>query len=149
MNWTKSEAPLPLTTYCPKTLFQAGSFQWPPEGIKYLGILSPRQLDKIVQCNFEPLLEKISVDLERWSPLYLSLWGKVNIIKMNCSARVNYLLQSLPLNIPVKYFKQFDALCNKFFWNGKRPRIHLRKLRKQQKVAWDSQIYCFIIMHST
>lgn len=49
---------------------------------------------------------------------------------MNCSARVNYLLQSLPLNIPVKYLKKFDALCNKFFLNGKRPRIHLRKLQK-------------------
>lgn len=129
VNWTKSEA-LPLTSFCPKSLFQAGSFQWPQKGIKYLGIIFPRYLKDIVKCNFDPLLDKISRDMERWSPLYLSLWGKVNIIKMNSAPKLNYLLQSLPLSIPIKYFKQFDKLCNKFFWNGKRPRIHISKLQK-------------------
>ncbi len=40
INWTKSEA-LPLTSYCPKTLFHLGAFQWPTKGITYLGIVSP------------------------------------------------------------------------------------------------------------
>lgn len=34
VNFPKTEA-FPLTSYCPKTLFQAGSFQWPTEGIRY------------------------------------------------------------------------------------------------------------------
>lgn len=129
VNWSKSEA-LPLTSYCPRSLFQAGSFQWPKKGIRYLGILFPRQINDIVRLNFDPLLEKISADVERWAPLFLSLWGKVNVLKMNCIPKVNYLLQSLPIAIPSKYFKQFDKICNTFLWNGKRPRLRLGKLQQ-------------------
>ena len=128
VNWSKSEA-LPLTSYCPKTLFQAGLFQWPTEGIKYLGILFPHQIDKIIEKNLDPLFNKMSLDTDRWSPLFLSLWGKVNVLKMNCIPRLNYLLQCLPIAIPQKYFKRFDQICKKFLWNGKRARIKLERLQ--------------------
>ena len=128
MNWAKSEA-LALTSYCPKSLFKEGSFQWPREGLKYLGILFPSKMNEIVERNFDPLLRKISLDTDRWSTLFLSLWGKVNVLKMNCVPKLNYLLQSLPINVPGKYFKQFDRICTKFLWNGKRARMRLDKLQ--------------------
>uniref|UniRef100_A0A8C6T8R1 Reverse transcriptase domain-containing protein n=1 Tax=Neogobius melanostomus TaxID=47308 RepID=A0A8C6T8R1_9GOBI len=56
VNWNKSEA-LPLTSYCPKTLFQMGQFRWPREGIQYLGILFPPKLDDIVEKNLDPLIK--------------------------------------------------------------------------------------------
>lgn len=99
VNWAKSEA-LPLTSYCPKTLFQPGDFTWHQSGVKYLGILFPPSLKELV--NFEPLLNKFKIGIERWSPLLLSLWGKVNVIKMNCTPKFNYLLQALPVKIPLK-----------------------------------------------
>ena len=129
VKWAKSEA-LSLTPYCPKTLFQPGDFTWPQSGIKCLGILFPPSLNDLVQVNFEPLLNKFKIDIERWSPLLLSLWGKVNVIKMNCTPKFNNLLQALPMKIPLKYFKQFDRLCNKFLWNNKRPRMNLKKLQR-------------------
>ena len=129
VNWSKSEA-LPLTPHCSKSLFQMGSFDWPKKGIKYLGITFPPVLDDLVKINVEPLLEKIRTDAERWSSLFLSMWGKANVIKMNCAPRFNYLLQSLPVKIPDHYFKQFDRICNKFLWNNKRPRMKLSKLQR-------------------
>ncbi|KAJ0061406.1 hypothetical protein NL108_018634 [Boleophthalmus pectinirostris] len=132
VNWSKSEA-LPLTSYCPKNLFQAGSFQWPTEGIKYLGILIPQNINKIIEKNIEPVLKKISLDTQRWSSLTLSLWGKVNVLKMNCVPKLNYLLQCLPITIPQKYFDKFDRICKQFFWNGKRPRIKLTKMQMPVK----------------
>ena len=129
VNWSKSEA-LPLTSHCPRSLFQTGSFEWPAKGIKYLGIIFPSKLDELVKINFEPLLDKIRTDVERWSSLFLSMWGKANIIKMNCAPRLNYLLQALPVKIPLHYFKQFDQICNKFLWNNKRPRMSLKKLQR-------------------
>ena len=129
VNWPKSEA-LPLTQYCPTSLFQAGMFRWPTEGIRYLGITFPRQLNNLVKVNFDPLLAKISADVERWTPLFLSLWGKVNVLKMNCIPKVNYLLQSLPVDIPIKYFQQFDRICSRFLWKGKKPRLRLAKLQQ-------------------
>lgn len=90
VNWSKSEA-LPLTAYCRSTAFHPGAFQWPQQGIMYLGIRFPRQLKDVVKVNFDPLLEKISCDVERWATLNLSMAGKVNILKMNCVPKLNYL----------------------------------------------------------
>uniref|UniRef100_A0A3Q1G672 Reverse transcriptase zinc-binding domain-containing protein n=1 Tax=Acanthochromis polyacanthus TaxID=80966 RepID=A0A3Q1G672_9TELE len=49
---------------------------------------------------------------------------------MSCAPRFNYLLQALPLKIPIEYFHQFNMLCNKFIWNGKQPRLKLKRLQK-------------------
>ena len=55
VNWSKSEA-LTLTDQCPVTAFQSGAFQWPKQGIVYLGILFPPQLKDLVKVNLDPLL---------------------------------------------------------------------------------------------
>lgn len=125
MNWARSE-PLPLTPYCPKNVFQPGDFSWPIAGITYLGVLFPPQLSDFVRVHFETLLEKFKADIERWSPLFLSLWGKANVLKMNCAPKFNYLLHALPIEITLK---QFDRLCNIFLLNGKHPRLKLRKIQ--------------------
>lgn len=117
VNWDKSEA-LPLTKYCPTALFQAGRFSWPRQGLKYLGILFPPKFDDIIKVNVDPLIQRLDIDVKRWAPLNLSLWGKVNVIKMNCVPRINYLLHSLPLEIPDSYFKQFNNLFKEFLWEA-------------------------------
>lgn len=67
---------------------------------------------------------------EHWFPLFLSLWGKANVIKMIWAHRFNYLLQALPVKIPLSYFQQYDRLCNSFLWNGKCPRLKIKRLKK-------------------
>lgn len=129
VNWSKTEA-LALTAFCPSTAFHPGIFQWPKLGLRYLGILFPPDFKELVRVNFDPLMKKISCDMERWAPLLLSLAGKVNVIKMSCTPKLNYLLQSLPIQIPLSYFKQFDRICKNFIWNGKRPRLHSNKLQR-------------------
>lgn len=129
VNWSKSEA-LPLTAYCPPTAFQPGAFHWPRQGIRYLGILFPPKLKDLVKVNFDPLLHKISCDVNRWAALNLSMAGKVNVVKMNCVPKFNYLIHSLPLEVPLTYFKWFDRIIKTFIWNGKRPRLHLGKLQR-------------------
>lgn len=110
INWDKSEA-LPLTQYCPTMFFQADRFRWSKQGLQYLSILSPKKLNNIIKANFGPLR-----NAETWYwyktlvLTLLSLWGKVNVIKMNCFPRINYLLHSLPLEISSKYFKRFDSI---------------------------------------
>ncbi|KAL2085077.1 hypothetical protein ACEWY4_018397 [Coilia grayii] len=131
INWSKCEA-LALTAYCPKTLFHPGNFRWPDQGIRYLGILFPPNLVNIMKVNMDPLLESFKLDIDRWSPLRLSLWAKANILKMTVAPKFNYILQSLPVTFPGNLFRRFEQLCNTFLWNGKRARVRLKKL--QQKV---------------
>lgn len=113
VNWSKLEALL-LMSYCPSTAFHPGAFQWPQQGIMYLGIRFPRELKELIKVNFDPLLQKISCDVERWATLNLSMAGKVNILKMNCVPKLNYFIQSLPLEIPHHYFDKFDRIPKMF-----------------------------------
>ncbi len=53
--------------------------------------------------------------------------GKVNALKMNCTPKLNDLLQSLPTHIPLKYFKHFDRVCDELLWGGKQPHMHFEK----------------------
>ena len=60
--------------------------------------------------------------------LFVTIWESQRF--MSCTPKFNYILQALPVRIPLKYFKRFDKLCNKFLWNGKRPRLNLHKLQR-------------------
>lgn len=60
----------------------------------------PKQLRVIVKYKFDPLLDKINTKIERWSPLHLPLWGKVYIIKMNCTPQSHLSPQ---VSIPVVF----------------------------------------------
>lgn len=61
----------------------------------YPGITFPPNLSDLVKYNFEPLLANFRIDTKGWAPLFLSLWGKANVIKMTCAPEFNYLLQAL------------------------------------------------------
>ncbi len=73
INWTKSEA-LPLTWFHPTTIYQAGSFRWPKQGLQYLGIIFPPKTDNTVKGKFvlqwfdKGVLTLGSVMLSRWFP---------------------------------------------------------------------------------
>lgn len=96
----------------------------------YLGIRFPRELKELIKVNFDPLLQKISCDVEGWATLNLSLAGKVNVLKINCVPKLNYLIQSLSLEIPHHYFDKFDRISKMFIWNGKRPCLNHSKLQR-------------------
>lgn len=74
--------------------------------------------------NLAPLLQNIRNNLDK---IQLTLWGKVNIIKMVVSPQFNYVLMMLPLTIPQSIFNQYDIMVKRFLWSGERPRINLNK----------------------
>lgn len=115
INWDKSEV-LPLSCYCPATLFNQWKFRWSPKGIKYLGILVTPSYNDMVQENFKPLLQKMKNSFARWSSIYLSLWGKINSLKMMTAPIIYYILAHIPLNIPNSYFKEIDRQRLEFLW---------------------------------
>ncbi len=67
--------------------------------------------------------------MERGTQLFLSLWGKLNVLKMDCILMLNYVLQSLQIGIARMYLKRFNHICRGFLWNGKCPMIKLEKLQ--------------------
>lgn len=98
VNWLKSET-LQLNSHCLRTMFQRGNLSWPSNGIKYQ------------HCTF---VESIWSRYSKMAPLFLSVREKANVLKMTHAPKFNYILQELPARIPLKYFKLFDQLCNRF-----------------------------------
>ncbi len=126
VNWEKSEA-LPLNVYCLKSHIIDLPFKWSPEGMYYLGVILKSNPQDIAQINLKNLIKDIKVDMDRWKSLPLTIWGRIDIIKMNVLPRISFLLAAIPLPLDKKLFKEFEALFRNFIWN-KTPRVNIKNL---------------------
>uniref|UniRef100_A0A3B4WQI6 Reverse transcriptase domain-containing protein n=1 Tax=Seriola lalandi dorsalis TaxID=1841481 RepID=A0A3B4WQI6_SERLL len=62
------------------------------------------------ELNGPKLLKTIRDDLNRWTNLPLSLWGRAEVLKMNGLPRLAFLFSAIPLEIPQKWFIEIDKL---------------------------------------
>lgn len=127
INWSKS-ALLPLNE-------AMTNMTLPPiipvvKHFKYLGIEIFPTLQSIIKKNFGDMLNKITLDLDRWSALTSSMRSRVAIIKMNVLPRINFVSSMLPLPPPVKYWNKLQSATTRFIWQGKKPRLKLSTLQR-------------------
>lgn len=127
INWQKSEA-MPVSKNCFQTHLSQFQFRWTPVGMKYLGIKLSPELNNIISINIEPLLHNLKNNIDKWKLLNITLWGKVNTIKMLVAPQFNYISMMVPLIISNTWYKKYNELIKTFLWNGKKPRIGLKKL---------------------
>uniref|UniRef100_A0A3B4YJP5 Reverse transcriptase domain-containing protein n=1 Tax=Seriola lalandi dorsalis TaxID=1841481 RepID=A0A3B4YJP5_SERLL len=123
----KSEA-MPLSRPCTPFMVEKFNFKSVRKGMKYLGIKLSDEISEMVALNFNPLLQKIKTNLDKWGKLKLTLWGKIDVVKMIVAPQFGYVAMMLPMRIPSSTFRQLDDMIGHFLWAGKRPRIKLRKL---------------------
>uniref|UniRef100_A0A803KF69 Reverse transcriptase domain-containing protein n=1 Tax=Xenopus tropicalis TaxID=8364 RepID=A0A803KF69_XENTR len=126
VNWDKSQLyhidPAPVAQAIPNTpLKEVMSF-------KYLGIQVHTDPNTFRQLNLDPLIDSLSLALKNWEKLPLSLWGRVNIIKMIYLPKLLYILHNTPYAIPRAVFKKLNTIMNPFIWANKPPRISWEKL---------------------
>ena len=67
-------------------------------------------------------------DLKRWNALNISWFGRASLIKMTILPRFLYIMQTIPIKIPIAFFTTFRRACSYFIWRGKRPRIKFSRL---------------------
>lgn len=65
INWSKSEA-MPISGLNSGNLMAQFGFKWIPKGMKYLGIKLSREVEEMPILNFEPILQKIKTNLDKW-----------------------------------------------------------------------------------
>ena len=107
INWHKSEA-MPISQTCSCSQLSAFNFKWLPKGMKYLGIELDLDIGEIMTINMEKVLDKIQVNFDNWSKLHLTLWGKVNIIKMVVAPQINYITGMIPTCISKQQLIRYD-----------------------------------------
>lgn len=109
-------------------------WNWESEHIKYLGVLLPRDFSRMFDVNYGPLISEIRSDIQRWNAVpFLSLYSRIESIRMNILPRMLYLFQCLLVQIPLKHFLEWDRLISRYLWQGKKARIKYTTLQLRKE----------------
>lgn len=131
-NMQKSEC-MPINSAARQIIFSSLPFKLTKDKFKYLGIWITNKYKYLYKANFPPLMDSVKKDFERWSPLPLSLGGRINTIKMNILPRFLYLFQCIPIFLTKSFFSLLDKLISSFIWNRKNARIRKSILQRHRE----------------
>ena len=90
--------------------------KWPDQ-IRCLGIYVGHNTAKNIEKNWSEKLEKVKKLLKGWNNRFLSLFGKVQIIKSFAISQ--FVLPVTVLNIPTDIEKQIETILFNFIWGSK------------------------------
>jgi len=127
INQSKSEAMM-ISRRWLSQLDETTSFHWSKQGFRYLGIIITPETTKLFDANYNKLFKQVKNDLTQWEVLPLSLFGRIETVKMNLLPRLPFLFQSLPIRVPMSIFKMLNKLISQFIRRNKRPRVKLTTL---------------------
>lgn len=108
------------------------SFNWNSSYIKYLGVNLPKDMSQLFNINYNCINKKIYDDLDGRSLLPLDFGNRIRSIKMNILPRLLYLFLSLPVEIPLKQFREWNKHISRFIWNKQRPRVRFSTLQLRE-----------------
>ena len=102
--------------------------------INVLGVNITADLEKLLRENYDPLYEKCKAILNSWKSRQLSLYGKIITINTLVASQFVYKMNVLP-SISDQFIKKMEKLCEEFIWNGRRPKIPLKKLQNTKELG--------------
>lgn len=111
----------------------AFAFHWSDKSIRYLGIDITPDLAHLYTLNYIPLLHRLKADLCNWHTLTLTWFGWCNALKMTVLPRILYILQTIPIRIPLHFFKQLRKIVRDFIWAHKLPRTKMQILTRPKE----------------
>lgn len=132
LNLEKSE----IFSFQPKTLVGLDvPFRVAKNRFTYLGVVVTSKFTDLFKENFMPLLNRTKNSFDGWSPLNMTMVGRINTVKMNTLPKFLYLFQCVPVFIPKSFFDKLDSLISSYIWNGKLPRIRKEYLRNNKRLG--------------
>uniref|UniRef100_R4G9D5 Reverse transcriptase domain-containing protein n=1 Tax=Anolis carolinensis TaxID=28377 RepID=R4G9D5_ANOCA len=91
--------------------------------LKYLGIHISKNLNNIIQINYNPLWKKISKQIIDWKKWNWNITTRLKAYKMMILPKFLYLFQTLPFSIPPKIIKKWDNSIKTWIIGASKNRI--------------------------
>lgn len=82
---------------------------WASGSIHYLGVDITSD-PSALYSDFVPLLLRVKADLLHWHSLTLNWFGRCRVLRMTMLPKVLYLLQALPICLPLVFFKRVSSM---------------------------------------
>ena len=96
--------------------------KWGETQFDLLGYKYSLELDKIVDLNFNQIIDDIKKAIFYWNKRHLTPLGKITVIKTFLLWKINNLLLQLP-NPPLSTTEKITKCFYKFIWEGKPDKI--------------------------
>ena len=100
--------------------------QWSQGGIKSLGIYYYNNISEITTINLSKKLVEFNSVLTRWSKMFLTLKGKITIIKSLALPKLLYITNVVWS--PPWFVEEVNKGIKHFLWDGKTPRVQRKVL---------------------
>lgn len=102
------------------------------EEVKVLGIMISTNKQKLIQSNYNPVLEKMKNKASIWSKRKLSLAGKIAIVKSLITSQLVYCITVLP-SPPKEYWKEANKILFSFLANNSTEKLKRHTIIGQYK----------------
>lgn len=99
--------------------------------IRYLGVRVTQNIVDLSKVNFDRVKKQISASLRGWMHLPLTIYGRVNLVKMMVLPKITFLFETIPLNFQKEWFIKLQSKISSFIWASKGPRLSWKKLRRR------------------
>ena len=113
--------------HCKDKLNVTKGLVWGKYTFNFLGIKFSVDLDKVINLNYGPILDKISKCLNVWKKRFRTPLGKITVIKTLILSKLNHLFMSIP-NPNQSVTNKLQSTFYKFLWDGKPDKISRKQL---------------------